>query len=138
MKNVLVLGAGMVARPLVRYLLERGLRLVQADIEPRRAEAMIDGHPNGRATSLDMQDAKSLAALVGEADLVVAGIENEGVGQNQIRVYLDYDVSACSTPSPTVLPLPFIPAGLAAGAGAARAERFSPTASRPSPRERSW
>ncbi len=72
MKNVLVLGAGMVARPLVRYLLERGFRLVQADIDPARAEAMIDDHPNGRAVPLDMSDAAALAALVQEADLTVS------------------------------------------------------------------
>ncbi len=72
MKMILVLGAGMVARPLVRYLLERGYRLVQADIDPARAEAMIAGHPDGRAVALDMSDAEALARLVAEADLTVS------------------------------------------------------------------
>ncbi len=56
MKRVLILGAGMVARPLVRYLLDKGFALVQADLMPERAVAMIDGHPNGRAVGLDLSD----------------------------------------------------------------------------------
>ena len=47
MKKVLVLGAGMVARPLVRYLLDRGFGVTQGDLAPGRASAMIDGHPHG-------------------------------------------------------------------------------------------
>ncbi len=46
----------MVARPLVRYLLDKGFALVQADLMPERAVAMIDGHPNGRAVGLDLSD----------------------------------------------------------------------------------
>lgn len=72
MKKVLVLGAGMVARPLVRYLLDRGFGLTLCDLEPARAEAMIDGHPAGRALPLDLGDRTATAALVAGHDLVVS------------------------------------------------------------------
>ncbi len=72
MPKVLVLGAGLVARPLVRHLLENDYELIQADMEVERAEAMIDGHPRGRAVALDFSDANAVAALVGECDLTVS------------------------------------------------------------------
>lgn len=72
MKRVLVVGAGMVARPLVRRLLEAGYGLTQADLEPHRAEAMIAGHPHGRAVGLDLADAETLDALVRDHDLTVS------------------------------------------------------------------
>ncbi len=72
MPKVLVLGAGMVVRPLVRYLLEEGHELVQADLEVSRAEAMIAGHPRGRAVALDFSDTEAVAALVRDCDLAVS------------------------------------------------------------------
>ncbi len=73
MKNVLVLGAGFVARPLVRYLLEKTeLQLVVADIRVAQAEKLIAGHPRGRAVKLDVNDEQALNALISEADIVVS------------------------------------------------------------------
>ncbi|MBA4377393.1 MAG: saccharopine dehydrogenase [Gemmatimonas sp.] len=72
MKKVLVLGAGMVARPLVRYLLERGFGVTQGDIAPERASAMIDGHPHGRSLAVDVCDTAAVASLVAEHDLTVS------------------------------------------------------------------
>ena len=73
MKNVLVLGAGLVARPLVNYLLERPeFAVVVADVEPARAEKLVAGHPRGRAISLDIADRNALAAAIGGADLAVS------------------------------------------------------------------
>jgi len=73
MKNVLVLGAGLVARPLVNYLLDRPeFAVVVADVEPVRAEKLVAGHPRGRAISLDIADRGALAAAVGRADLAVS------------------------------------------------------------------
>jgi len=62
----------MVARPLVRHLLDGGHELVQADLEVGRAEKMIDGHPNGRALALDFTDENAIAALVADCDLAVS------------------------------------------------------------------
>jgi hypothetical protein len=62
MKQILILGAGLVARPAVRYLLEKGdVQVILADQAVEKAEAIIDGHANGRAVHLDVEDAKSLA-----------------------------------------------------------------------------
>ena len=73
MKNVLVLGAGLVARPLVNYLLDRPeFAVVVADVEPARAEKLVAGHPRGRAISLDIADRNALAAAIGGADLAVS------------------------------------------------------------------
>ena len=47
MKKVLVLGAGLVARPLVRYLLDKGHEVTCASRTVARAEALISGHENG-------------------------------------------------------------------------------------------
>jgi len=73
MKNVLVLGAGLVARPLVNYLLDRPeFTVVVADVEPARAEKLVAGHPRGRAIPLDIADRNALAAAIGGADLAVS------------------------------------------------------------------
>jgi saccharopine dehydrogenase-like NADP-dependent oxidoreductase len=72
MKQVLVLGSGMVAGPLVRHLLNRGHRLLVGTLMVDRAEAMIAGHPNGKAYLLDVQDEPLLACAVDECDLAVS------------------------------------------------------------------
>lgn len=72
MKRVLVLGAGLVAKPLVRYLLDKGYQVTMASRTASKAEAMIAGHPNGRALSLNIQDETALAQLIKECDLAVS------------------------------------------------------------------
>ncbi len=72
MKRVLVLGSGLVARPLVRRLLDRGHRVIIATLLVDRAEEMIAGHPNGKAFLLDVQDETRLDAFIAECDLAVS------------------------------------------------------------------
>ncbi len=73
MKEILILGAGLVARPAVCYLLEKGgLKVVLADQEVDKAEAIINGHTNGRAVRMDVKDETMLAQQVSEADIVVS------------------------------------------------------------------
>ena len=72
MKRVLVLGAGLVARPLVRYLLEKGYQVTVASRTASKAEAMIAGHPAGKALALNVQDETVLAQLIRDCDLVVS------------------------------------------------------------------
>ena len=72
MKRVLVLGAGLVARPLVRYLLEKGYQVTMASRTASKAEAMIAGHPAGKALALNIQDETALAQLIKDCDLVVS------------------------------------------------------------------
>lgn len=72
MKRVLVLGAGLVARPLVRYLLEKGYQVTMASRTASKAEAMIAGHPNGKALALNVQDETVLDQLIKDCDLAVS------------------------------------------------------------------
>lgn len=73
MKNVLVLGAGMVSRPLVRYLLDQNdVSVTMASRTVSKAEAIIDNHPNGKPVSLDVENEKLLEDLIVQADVVVS------------------------------------------------------------------
>lgn len=73
MSNVLVLGAGLVARPLLHYLLTRHeLRILVATEQPDRARQLMGEHPRGRVIALDVRETATLAPLVAEADVVVS------------------------------------------------------------------
>ena len=73
MKQILILGAGLVARPAVRYLLEKGgLKVVLADQAMEKAEAIIGGHANGKAVHMDIKDETMLAQHISKADIVVS------------------------------------------------------------------
>jgi saccharopine dehydrogenase (NADP+, L-glutamate forming) len=73
MKKVLVLGAGLVAGPLVKYLLEQPeFQVTVADMEEGRAAKLVAGHPRGQAAVLDIGQRNVLAAAIGRADLVVS------------------------------------------------------------------
>lgn len=72
MKKVLVLGAGLVAQPLVRYLLEHGNQVIVATRTVGKAVALIDGHDNGRPVPLDLTDPEGLDALIKESNLVIS------------------------------------------------------------------
>ena len=73
MHNVLVLGAGLVARPLVRYLLDQpdiGVTVASRTVE--KARKLIEDHPDGQAHALDVQDRDALREQIEKADLVVS------------------------------------------------------------------
>jgi saccharopine dehydrogenase (NADP+, L-glutamate forming) len=73
MKKVLVLGAGLVARPLVEYLLgQPDFTVTVADMEAGRAAGLVRGHPRGTAEILDIADRTALAGAIEKADLVVS------------------------------------------------------------------
>jgi saccharopine dehydrogenase-like NADP-dependent oxidoreductase len=73
MKTVLVLGAGLVTRPLVRYLLDvPDVQVIVASRTVRKAKTILNGHPQGEARSLKVSDTKALSALVSQADLVIS------------------------------------------------------------------
>lgn len=76
MKNVLILGAGLICRPIVRYLLESGgFRVTQATRTVAKAEGMISNHPAGKAVALDVtvpEVAGRLDELIRETDLAVS------------------------------------------------------------------
>jgi len=73
MKKVLVLGAGLVARPLVRHLLEvPEIGVTVASRTVSKAEKLIDGHEDGTAIPLNVKDDEALGKLVAEHDLTIS------------------------------------------------------------------
>ena len=72
MKKVLVLGAGLVAGPLVRYLLDQGFEVTVASRTVAKAARLIGNAKNGRALQLDVHDEQALGDLIGESDLAIS------------------------------------------------------------------
>ena len=73
MKKILILGAGMVTRPLVRYLLEQpDFFVVMASRTVSKADKIINGHPQGKSISLNINDEETLEKLISENDLTVS------------------------------------------------------------------
>ena len=71
-KKVLLLGAGMVARPGAEYLLNRGVELLVADRNVKKAEGLVAGHAHGHAQPLRLEDEAELKRLVAAADLTIS------------------------------------------------------------------
>jgi saccharopine dehydrogenase-like NADP-dependent oxidoreductase len=72
MKKVLILGAGMVAKPMVEYLLDNGFQLTIASPMRERANEMIRGNPLGSSLYWSMDDPETLESLVDEHDITVS------------------------------------------------------------------
>jgi saccharopine dehydrogenase-like NADP-dependent oxidoreductase len=72
MKKVLILGSGMVARPIIRHLLGSGYAVTVASNTPDRTAQMIDGHPNGTSVDWDAADETALDSLMAAHDLTVS------------------------------------------------------------------
>ncbi|MDO8122847.1 MAG: saccharopine dehydrogenase C-terminal domain-containing protein [Candidatus Hermodarchaeota archaeon] len=73
MKQVLVLGAGLVARPYVQYMLDHGYKVTVASRTVSKAMRLLGDHPNGEARAFDIsRQVKELKDLVKPADLVVS------------------------------------------------------------------
>jgi len=71
--HVLILGAGLVAGPLVRYLLGvKGFRVTVATRTVDKAERLIGGARNGTAVALDVDDEAALEALIAKHDLSIS------------------------------------------------------------------
>lgn len=73
MKKVLVLGAGLVSRPLVRYLLDQpDFKVHVASRTVSKAEALVAGHPDGSTAALLADDTAKLEPLIREHDLAIS------------------------------------------------------------------
>ncbi len=72
MQNVLVLGAGLVSKPLVEYLLNKGYEVKVASRTVRKAEALIKGHVNGVAEALNVNEDVHLEQLVSACDIAIS------------------------------------------------------------------
>ncbi len=72
-KNVLVLGAGMVSKPLVRYLLDvENIYVTMATRTVSKAETIIDGHPRGEAISWTVDDKEKLDDMIYKSDILIS------------------------------------------------------------------
>ena len=73
MKKVLVLGAGLVAKPPVQYLMGLpGIEVTAASRTVSKAQAIVGNHPQGRAMALNVDDDAALEAAVSQADLSIS------------------------------------------------------------------
>ncbi len=72
MKRVLILGAGLVVKPIVKHLLNKGIYVTVATRTKSKAEAMISGHPNGNAVAWTVEDEPALDRMISEHDLTVS------------------------------------------------------------------
>jgi saccharopine dehydrogenase (NADP+, L-glutamate forming) len=73
MKNVLVLGAGMISRPMIVYLLKQpDFFVTMASRTVSKAENIIHNHPQGKAFELDVNNDKELENFITKADIVVS------------------------------------------------------------------
>ncbi len=72
MKKVLLLGAGMVARPLVNYILENNFELTIASRTKSKADKIINNRKNGKSVAWTVADLETLENLVATHDLTVS------------------------------------------------------------------
>ncbi len=75
-KKILVLGAGMSASGLIKYLLDKSEQynwhITVADKDIDLVKSKLNNHKNSTHTTFDINDAKILAELVSGADLVIS------------------------------------------------------------------
>ncbi|MFW5707867.1 MAG: saccharopine dehydrogenase C-terminal domain-containing protein [Bacteroidota bacterium] len=72
MQKVLILGAGLVVKPIVTYLLEKNYQVTVATRTKSKAEDMIAKHPNGTAVSWTVDQQHELDNMIREHDLTVS------------------------------------------------------------------
>lgn len=72
MNKVLILGAGLVVKPMVEYLLEHNSIVTVATTTKEKADRMIKGHPNGSSLRWSTEETDTLDKLVNEHDITVS------------------------------------------------------------------
>ena len=72
MKKILVLGAGLVSKPGVTYLLKNNLPVTVASRTVSKAEKLVDGFDNGTAIPLLVENQEELEKLIQENDIIVS------------------------------------------------------------------
>lgn len=73
MKKVLILGAGLVSKPIVDYLLEKeDYHVTVASRTVSKAEKLVNQHPRGTALPLNVENDAELDRLVSDHDLTIS------------------------------------------------------------------
>ena len=72
MKKILILGSGLVAKPIIQYLLSKNYQVTVASNTPDRSDVMIAGNIHGVSLFWDAGDEDSLGRLIAGHDLTVS------------------------------------------------------------------
>jgi saccharopine dehydrogenase (NADP+, L-glutamate forming) len=72
MNKALILGAGLVVKPMVEFLLEHNFTVKIATTTKEKADRMIKGHPNGSSQKWSTDETDTLEKLVNEHDIAVS------------------------------------------------------------------
>lgn len=72
MKKVLILGAGLVARPIIRDLLEKGYFVTVTDVTDEQPKKLTANHRNANPIAWQVNDEEALDKLLVEHDIVVS------------------------------------------------------------------
>lgn len=70
--KVLILGAGLVAQPIIQYLLKNGFHVTVASNTPERGEQMIAGFENAKNINWSVEEESVMDDLIRENDIVVS------------------------------------------------------------------
>jgi saccharopine dehydrogenase (NADP+, L-glutamate forming) len=73
LKNILVLGTGFVAKPLVKYLANlKDIQLTVASNQIDEAKKLFENHTNAQTIQVDVNDNLGLSRLISKTDIVVS------------------------------------------------------------------
>ncbi|MBE0461178.1 MAG: saccharopine dehydrogenase NADP-binding domain-containing protein, partial [Candidatus Aminicenantes bacterium] len=73
MKKILVIGAGFVASPLVKHLLDQpNFKVKVASLIFKEAKEIVNNHPRGESKQLDLNDTDALKEEISKTDIVVS------------------------------------------------------------------
>ncbi|GAA3579111.1 saccharopine dehydrogenase C-terminal domain-containing protein [Snuella lapsa] len=72
MKNVLILGAGMVVKPIAHYLLDNNIQVTLASRTKAKAEKVLEGYSQGKAVTWTVDQLDVLDTLIEAHDLIVS------------------------------------------------------------------
>ncbi len=73
MNKVLILGAGLVTKPIVKYLLNlEDIRVTVASRTVSKAEALIENHAKGFSVALDVNNDVELENIIKENDIIIS------------------------------------------------------------------
>lgn len=97
MKKVLILGAGLVARPLVRYLLDQpDFKVEVASRTVSKAVKLIDDHPDGEAKELNLKNEEGLKKEIASADIIISMVPY-GFHPKVAKYCIDYNKHMVTT-----------------------------------------
>jgi len=72
MQKILILGAGLVVKPIIEYLLDKNFFVTVASNTPDRATQIIGNHPNGISVCWEATDELTLGELISNHELTVS------------------------------------------------------------------